>query len=231
MAIGYADDPVVTAWLAKAPGRQVTFAPARADYRVDRGRLVGPQGVLADVADLRRRLPHDITNALAAAATVLEGGVATPSGIAEALSSFEGVPHRISLVAQSGGMSFYDDSKATTPHAVLTAIRAFDRVVLVAGGRNKGLDLRAMAGEPSGCGPSSPSATPHPRSSTPSHPSARRSRATSMDDAVARAAELAEPGDAVLLSPGCASFDWYGGYAERGDDFARAVRARLGARP
>ena len=55
--------------------------------------------------------------------------------------------------------------------------------------------------------------------------------ATSMDDAVARATELAEPGDEVLLSPGCASFDWYGGYAERGDDFARAVRASIGARP
>ena len=231
MAIGYADDPVVTAWLAKAPGRQVTFAPARADYRVDRGRLVGPQGVLADVAGLRRRLPHDITNALAAAATVLEGGVATPSGIAEALSSFEGVPHRISLVAQSGGMSFYDDSKATTPHAVLTAIRAFDRVVLVAGGRNKGLDLRAMAGEPErmravvAIGDAAPEVVDAFASICPAV------TATSMDDAVARATELAEPGDAVLLSPGCASFDWYGGYAERGDDFARAVRARLGARP
>jgi UDP-N-acetylmuramoylalanine--D-glutamate ligase len=51
---------------------------------------------------------------------------------------------------------------------------------------------------------------------------------TSMDDAVARAAELAEPGDAVVLSPGCASYDWYRNYGERGDDFARAVRERIG---
>ena len=66
----------------------------------------------------------------------LEAGVASPDGVATALADFEGVPHRISLVAQSGGVSFYDDSKATTPHAALTAIRAFEHVVLVAGGRN-----------------------------------------------------------------------------------------------
>ena len=231
VAIGYADDPVVTAWLAKAPGRQLTFAPARADYRVDRGRLVGPQVVLAEVADLRRRLPHDITNALAAAATVLEGEVATPAGIASALATFEGVPHRISLVAQSGGMSFYDDSKATTPHAVLTAIRAFDRVVLVAGGRNKGLDLRAMAGEPGRMRAVVAIGEAAPEVVDAFAPVCTAVTATSMDDAVARATALAEPGDVVLLSPGCASFDWYGGYAERGDDFARAVRASIGARP
>ena len=55
--------------------------------------------------------------------------------------------------------------------------------------------------------------------------------AASMDDAVGLAGDLARPGDVVLLSPGCASFDWYRSYAERGDDFARAVRARIGGGP
>jgi UDP-N-acetylmuramoylalanine--D-glutamate ligase len=101
----------------------------------------------------------------------------------------------------------------------------------VAGGRNKGLDLGAMAGSPErmravvAIGEAAPEVVDAFTSICPTV------TATSMDDAVARATELAEPGDAVLLSPGCASFDWYGGYAERGDDFSRAVHARLGARP
>ena len=61
--------------------------------------------------------------------------------------------------------------------------------------------------------------------------SARRSPRPPWTTPSPAATELAEPGDVVLLSPGCASFDWYGGYAERGDDFARAVRASIGARP
>ena len=75
VAIGYADDPVVMAWLAKAPGRQLTFARGRGPTTASTAAgWSGPRVVLAEVADLRRRLPHDITNALAAAATVLEGG-------------------------------------------------------------------------------------------------------------------------------------------------------------
>jgi UDP-N-acetylmuramoylalanine--D-glutamate ligase len=226
-AIGFAPDPIVMAWLARAPGRRVTFGGPAADYRVEHGQLTGPHGPLAEVGDLRRQLPHDLTNALAAAALGLEAGVATPEGVAGALATFEGVPHRISLVAQSGGVSYYDDSKATTPHAALTAVRAFDRVVLVAGGRNKGLDLGAMAAEPErvravvAIGEAAAEVSDAFASVCPVV------TATSMDDAVSAAAGLAHAGDVVLLSPGCASFDWYGGYAERGDDFARAVRRHL----
>jgi UDP-N-acetylmuramoylalanine--D-glutamate ligase len=127
-------------------------------------------------------------------------------------------------------VAYYDDSKATTPHAALTAIRAFDSVVLLAGGRNKDLDLRELAVEPDrvravvAIGEAGPAVADAFAGIAPVE-----LVATNMDDAVAAAARLARAGDVVLLSPGCASFDWYTGYAKRGDDFARAVRA-LGAR-
>jgi UDP-N-acetylmuramoylalanine--D-glutamate ligase len=144
-----------------------------------------------------------------------------------ALSRFEGVAHRITHIAHADAVDWYDDSKATTPHAVLTAIRAFGSVVLIAGGRNKDLDLRAMAAEPTrtravvAIGEAAPAIADAFAGVCPVV------TASSMDDAVAEAACLAHPGDAVLLSPGCASFDWYTGYAARGDDFARAVRDHL----
>ena len=125
-------------------------------------------------------------------------------------------------------MRFYDDSKATTPHAAATAIAGFESVVLIAGGRNKGLDLRMLA-EPAdsiravvAIGEAAPEVAAAFTGVRPV------TRAGSMDEAVRAAAEVARPGDAVLLSPGCASFDWYGSYGERGDDFARAVREVTG---
>jgi len=226
-AIGFLDDPVVMDHLATAPGRHVTFGTSGADYHVADGWLVGPQGRLAEVVSLRRRLPHDITNALAAAALVLEPGLATVDGVAAALATFAGPHHRIERVGDAGGVTYYDDSKATTPHAALTAIRSFEHVVLVAGGHNKGLDLTAMAGAPErmravvAIGEAAPEVAAAFAGICPV------ATATTMDDAVATARRAAVAGDTVLLSPGCASFDWYAGYAERGDDFARAVRAQM----
>jgi UDP-N-acetylmuramoylalanine--D-glutamate ligase len=122
---------------------------------------------------------------------------------------------------------FYDDSKATDPHAALAALRAFDSAVLIAGGRNKGLDLGVLAEE-----------VDHVRAVVAIGEAASEVRAAfaelvpvtvadSMDAAVAAARGYAQPGDAVVLSPACASFDWYRNYGERGDDFARAVREVL----
>jgi UDP-N-acetylmuramoylalanine--D-glutamate ligase len=229
-AIGFIDDAVVMDHLATAPGRHVTFGVSGADYHVADGWLVGPQGRLAEVASMRRRLPHDITNALAAAALVLEPGLATADGVAAALASFDGPHHRIELVADDAGVAYYDDSKATTPHAAVTAIKSFERVVLLAGGRNKGLDLAALAAAPErmravvAIGEAAPEVEAAFAGICPV------TAAMSMDDAVGAARQFALAGDVVLLSPGCASFDWYAGYAERGDDFARAVRSQMEAR-
>lgn len=228
VAIGWADDPAVMRHLRAVTCRPRTFATHDADYRVEGGILVGPQGAFCAVEAMARSLPHDVTNALAAAALVTEPGLVTPAAVAAALAEFRGPPHRIELVAEVDGVRWYDDSKATSPHAALSAIRAFDRLVLIAGGRNKGLDLGVLAQEASRL-----VAVVAIGEAAGELVSAFDGRtlvetAASMEEAVATARRLAHPGEAVVLSPACASFDWYDGYAARGEDFVRRVHAVLG---
>jgi len=179
---------------------------------------------------MRRSLPHDVTNALAAAATVLEPGLGRVDGVGAALADFEGPSHRIQFVAEADEIAWFDDSKATTPHAAATAISGFHHVVLVAGGRNKGLDLRPLAAVVDhvravvAIGEAAPEVAAVFRGRVPVE------EASSMPAAVHAARRLARPGDAVLLSPACASFDWYPNYAARGDDFTRLVLDELGVR-
>ena len=226
VAVGNLDDPVVARHLAAAPARPVSWSTSdpTADYHLAGGDLVGPGGVIVGAAELPRALDHDISNALAAAATAEAAGCPVDA-VREVLVGFGPLPHRVAPVATIEGTTFYDDSKATVPHATLAAVRGFDSVVLIAGGRNKGLDLGTLA-----------EGVDHVRAVVAIGEAAPDVRAAfdglrpvevadSMAAAVATAARLAQPGDVVLLSPACASFDWYASYAERGDDFAAAVHA------
>jgi len=232
LAIGNVDDPVVRRHLLDAPGRRIGVG-TDGEYRFVDGALCHPGGRIVDARSMRRSLPHDISNALAAAASVIETGMATPSEVATALAGFEAPAHRISLVGEVDGIPCFDDSKATTPHASLAAIRSFPRVVLIAGGRNKDLDLSVLA-----------ESVDHLRAVIAIGEAAEEvgavfegrvpvRRAGSMEIAVESAVREAREGDVVLLSPACASFDWYpaGGYAARGEHFARVVidLARRGA--
>ena len=231
VAVGNIDDPVVMTRLAAAGGMHRIFGggtagEATADYRLDGQTLVGPDGPIAVTSEMRRALPHDITNALAAAAIVLESGLVDAASVRTALAGFEHPAHRIELVGEHDGVRWYNDSKATTPHAALTAIRSFERIVLLAGGRNKGLDLGELTAEADrivaviALGDAASDVEAAFQGFAPVH------RATSMEQAVTTAVGIARPGDVVLLSPACASFDWYpaGGYPARGDDFRRLVR-------
>jgi UDP-N-acetylmuramoylalanine--D-glutamate ligase len=228
VAVVNVSDPVVCAAVDRAAARAVTFGPG-GTYDNDGGMLVGPRGPICSVAALPRALPHDVDNALAAAATAIEAG-ADAEACADALATTPLPPHRVALVATIAGVPYYDDSKATTPSAVLAALAGFPRAVLIAGGQNKGLHLGVL-GEFAADHPGrvravvaiGDAATEVARSfaELPVVP------ARSMHDAVRAAADLALPGDAVLLSPGCASFDWYRSYEERGDDFAAEVRALM----
>lgn len=229
VAVVNAEDEAVSKAAASAPGRVVSFGLEAGDYRLDGGVLrAGDREVMAR-SDLRRRLPHDVANALAATAAAEAVGAGLDSCRA-ALASFEGLPHRLQLVLDTGTVRYYDDSKATTPASVLAALRGFDSVVLVAGGRNKGLDLGVLREEAHrlraviAIGEAAPAVEEAFQGAAPVTP------AGSMQAAVEAARGAARAGDAVVLSPGCASFDWYRSYAERGDDFVAAVR-RLEARP
>jgi UDP-N-acetylmuramoylalanine--D-glutamate ligase len=198
-----------------------------ASYSVGDDHLVGPGGAkLMPVAELPRALPHDIANSLAAAAVALAAG-ATVDGCRAALGSAPPLPHRVSFVAESGGISWYDDSKATTPASVLAAVAGFPSVVLIAGGRNKGIDLDVLeASVP----PVRAVVAIGEAAGEIEHAFARLvpvATAGSMSAAVYGARAMARAGDAVLLSPGCASFDWYSSYAARGDDFVAIVKATL----
>ncbi|HLI42941.1 MAG TPA: UDP-N-acetylmuramoyl-L-alanine--D-glutamate ligase [Acidimicrobiales bacterium] len=237
VAVVNAADPVVMRWAEKAPSRLVTFGPGGEVTERD-GVITSPAGDICPVAELPRRLPHDVANACAASAIALALG-AGPEACVSALRRGVAMRHRIELVGVHDGVSYFDDSKATTPSAVLAALQGFDSVVLVAGGRNKGLDLGAIVAgleeerrAGSGPGPSRlrgvvaiGEASAEVVAAFSPLPIPLR-RATSMAEAVALASELARSGDAVLLSPGCASFDWYRSYGERGDDFAHQVRRR-----
>jgi UDP-N-acetylmuramoylalanine--D-glutamate ligase len=228
------DDEAVAKVAGATPARAVGFTlrpgtPGPA-YRLVGDVLIGPDGrVFLAVADLPRAGPHDIANALAAAAAAFDLGV-DDAAVAGVLRSFAGLPHRVTPVGQSGGVTFVDDSKATNPHAALAALAGFGSVVLVAGGRNKGLDLGVLRREADriravvAIGEAAAEVAACFDGVRPVH------RAGSMAEAVRLGAELARPGDTVLLSPACASFDWYPNYGARGDDFAAAVERLIGER-
>jgi UDP-N-acetylmuramoylalanine--D-glutamate ligase len=224
VAVVNADDPVVAGHRGRARRRTFGFSGEEAATVRD-GWLVVDDRPLMAVGDLRRSLRHDQANALAAALMAVAVG-ADDDAVTSAVAAFDGLPHRVQLVGERGGVGWYDDSKATTPHATRAAVEAFASVVLIAGGRNKGLDLAVLA-----------QAAPHLRSVVAIGEAADEvaaaffglrpvTVAASMAEAVALAGEQARAGDVVLLSPGCASFDWYAGYDDRGDDFAGLVRRR-----
>jgi len=228
VSVANLDDPVVAAEARRSPGRLVTFGSTGTGYRLVDNRFLAPDGdVLASTRDLVRNLPHDAQNALGALATAREAG-ASVDGCRAALRTTAPPVHRLTYVATVDGVAYYDDSKATTPAAVVAALRGFPTVVVILGGRNKGLDLaavrRAVDGE-LGCalrgvvaiGEAAPDVV------AAFAPDYAVATAGSMGEAVSLASQLARPGDTVLLSPGCASFDWYESFEARGDDFTREV--------
>jgi UDP-N-acetylmuramoylalanine--D-glutamate ligase len=219
VAIVSADDPMVMKQARAAPAAVVTFGIEAGDWRVAGDALTAPDGeVIVPVADLPRTLPHDLANDLAAAAATVAAGGALDA-CRTVLKNFAGLPHRVQLVGDAGGVKYYDDSKATTPASVVAATRGFESVVLIAGGRNKGLSMAPLT-----------QLADHVRAVVAiGEASGDVEAAFAGVRPVVRAASMRDAGDVVLLSPGCASFDWYRNYAERGDDFADAVREVAGA--
>ncbi len=197
---------------------------------------------LCTVADLPSHAPHVVSNALAAAALARAHGV-SQQAVRDGLRGFRLDGHRIAVVAEADGITWVDDSKATNPHAALSSLRAYDPVVWVAGGLAKGARfdelVQAVRDRLRGVvllGRDADVVAEALARHAPDVPVIRVGNDETgvtggdhgpMGRVVAAAAQLARPGDTVLLAPGCASMDQFTHYGARGDAFAGAVREHL----
>ena len=224
VAVAPVDDAQILRVAHESTARTVTFGATHGDYNAQDGRLNSPHGSIMNIADMKRAMPHDITNALAAAAISIESGLVEPSHVARALSEFDNAPHRIEYVETIDGVQWFNDSKATSPHASAVAIKSFQNIVLIAGGRNKGLDLHELANQPQRVKAVVAIGDDAPEIEKAFDGVCRVVRGGSMQEAVRLARTLAVSGDVVLLSPACTSYDWYNNYMERGEDFMQCVR-------
>ncbi|MCK4911237.1 MAG: UDP-N-acetylmuramoyl-L-alanine--D-glutamate ligase [Thermodesulfovibrionales bacterium] len=234
-----ADDPGCASLkdrhIKDVPGREVLYFSRAGEVRgcfVRDGHLylnTGGEhdGALIACEDIRIKGVHNLENAMAASLLAISSGC-LPAEIAEALREFPGLEHRVEFVREAEGVSYLNDSKGTNVDAVMKSLEGFSnqKVVLIAGGRDKGSDFsplkevvdarcRAMvligeAAQKMGAALSG---------------NTRCEYAVDMDEAVRMASWLASPGDAVLLSPACASFDMFRDFEERGRRFKEAVRA------
>jgi UDP-N-acetylmuramoylalanine--D-glutamate ligase len=225
------DDPFASA-LARTGGACVGFGlgtPLDEDFGLREGEggnwIVKGEESWMPVSEVRMRGRHNLANALAALALGDAAGLSRQAML-QALREFQGLPHRTQWAGEFRGVSWFNDSKATNIGAALAAIHGFDGpLVLIAGGQGKGADFRQLAagidervravvllGEAAG------------EIQQALQGKVETQAAVNMTDAVSKAAELAQAGDTVLLSPACASFDMFNGYQHRGDVFMQAVK-------
>ncbi|MFG1908034.1 UDP-N-acetylmuramoyl-L-alanine--D-glutamate ligase [Kribbella sp. NPDC048928] len=190
---------------------------------------------LASLADVTPPAPHNVANALAAAALARSFGVPV-TAVRDALRGFRPDKHRIAHVAEVAGVNYVDDSKATNPHAAQASLLAYEHVVWIAGGQAKGAtfdDLVIAARERLRgvvlLGQDKAVIAEALERHAPDVPRivVESTDTGAMQIVVGEAAKLAQVGDTVLLAPGCASWDMFANYGARGDAFAEAVR-RLG---
>lgn len=187
---------------------------------------------LAQVSDVVPAAPHNVANALAAAALARSYGVRATS-VRDGLRAFRAGGHRISEVAEIDGVRWIDDSKATNPHAARASLQAHPSVVWIAGGQAKGVAFDELVQQVGDrlrgavlLGADREVVADALRRHAPQVPFRviDTTDTGTMSRVVAAAAELAVPGDTVLLAPGCASLDMYSDYGARGDAFVAAVR-------
>ncbi|MFP4501576.1 MAG: UDP-N-acetylmuramoyl-L-alanine--D-glutamate ligase [Candidatus Hydrogenedentota bacterium] len=228
-AVVNADDPRTAAMPVPAGVRRLLFSTREhvADgLWCDGGSIRAGEAEVARVDDVPLPGAHNLANALAALTMARAAGF-NWEAVRNALRGFAGVEHRIEWVTALHGVSFYNDSKSTNVDSLKVALESFDApIVLIAGGQGKGagytllrplVETRVKAlvsmGEDAPC------------LEADLHGAAPIVHVNDMSDAVAQAYALAEPGDVVLLSPGCASFDRYANFEARGCDFKEHVAA------
>lgn len=222
------DDPVLAEYVEKYPVpatvKSFSLDNTDTDNYVKNGQLfVGDEPVLP-LTSIRLPGKHNLQNVMIAVSVAKVLGISNET-IQEVVEGFTGVEHRIEFVRELDGVRYYNDSKGTNTDATVTALKAFDKgVILLLGGFEKGLpmdDVKAHLGCVKkvigfgACGPRLVADTVGDDGIV----------VTTLDEAVAEAVKIAEPGDTVLLSPTTSSFDQYTCFEERGDHFKKLVNA------
>lgn len=232
VAVLSADDPIVAAMARRARADVAWFSLRRPVERgawLDAGAAVvtgGARPLRVPLDGLRLRGVHNLENVLASLAAVAAFG-ADVQKAAGALASFDGLPHRSEIVRERGGVTWVNDSKGTNVGAAQRSLESFDRpVVWIGGGKDKDLDfapLASLAHQRMRAAVLIGEAAGKLEAVLDGHVPVYRE--PDLEAAVRRCARLARPGDVVLLSPACASFDQFRSYEDRGERFRAAVRA------
>ncbi|MFH1076240.1 MAG: UDP-N-acetylmuramoyl-L-alanine--D-glutamate ligase [Pseudomonadota bacterium] len=218
-------DPVVRSLSRNILSRKVFFSS-----KEEKGVTISDESIISQenmsrlLADFKLPGKHNIENAAAASLAAFAAG-GTFEGVWSALRKFKGLSHRLEYIDTLNGVDFFNDSKATNVDSVARALETFERpVVLIMGGRNKGSKFHALRDlidkhtkELIVIGEAKEDIKAELGNIKPVE------TATTMEEAVFKAYNAAKPGDIVLLSPACASFDMYNSYAQRGEDFCRSV--------
>ena len=232
-----ADDPAVSAMGGSDDAWYFTLGEACGDKTFGVRSLEGRdhlcRGDQPLIAADELRIPglHNRANALAALAMGSALGF-DPAVMGKVLRIFRGLPHRTEFVAEIDGVTWYNDSKGTNVGAAIAALQGVSgsdgsRTVLIAGGDCKGADFAPLAQVLAACARAVVLIGRDAAAIAAVVPeSVGQAGARDMEEAVAKAASLARPGDRVLLSPACASFDMFASYMDRGDRFMQAVRRR-----
>lgn len=234
VAIVPTDDWLCRRQAERGHARVVTFGDGGDYATVGRSIVEQSSGTEFSVANAEFHGRHNLMNAAAAVAAARSLEV-EPRFVELGLLNFRPLGHRMARVAQIDGVTYFDDSKATNVGAAVTALLGLEqeKAVLIAGGRDKlgSYEPLVRALESKGRAVVAIGEAAE-RILEAIGGRVRAVQASSMEEAVERARELAQPGDAVLLSPACSSFDWFSSYAERGDRFVAAVvRLQAGMQP
>jgi UDP-N-acetylmuramoylalanine--D-glutamate ligase len=230
VAVYNGDDPALAARDLGGCARRIRFcvgADPDCEVSFSQGTIFADGEPLIEAAELSLPGPHNLQNAMAATAAALAMGL-DREAVGEGLRSFAGLPHRLERVAEIGGVWFYNDSKATNVSAATAALESFDSGIhAILGGRAKGEPFEPLA-EPvrehcSACYLIGEAADQIAAALEPS--GVPLNRCTELEAAVRAAADAAAPGEVVLLSPACASFDSFRDFEQRGEAFRVAVAA------
>ena len=223
-----ADDTILVEEIAESTSRKIAFGLSHhpeAIFQPNRTKIYTEEhATLIEMNQLALPGKHNLANALAAATAAHLMGVPNKS-IAATMSQFSGVPHRLEPIAEINGVTYINDSKATNLDAVQVALESFTQpIILLLGGLDKGGDFRSLL--------------PHTHNNlkeviafgqakelilTALRDAVRSTSVMDLKEALELAQNCSQPGDVVLLSPGCASFDQFDNFEERGDHFRSLV--------